>query len=268
LIKKWPEIADEVRNKYLYLFLDFDGTLTLIRRHPKKVRLSGATAKALKKLLSRENISVAVISGRALRDVRRRVGVSGIVYAGNHGLEARGPGLRHVVPEALKAKRTISKIGRELKKRYRSFRGIYIEDKTLTLSVHFRMVDKRRVKQAENIFKSIAGPYSARGRVVITKGKKVWEIRPPVKWDKGKTALHLLGEKQKQIKGRIVPFYIGDDRTDEDAFRLLKRRGYTIKVGKGGGRSSFADYYLSDTGEVRRFLGLLFTLKRGLEGHV
>ena len=263
LIKKWREITGSVKNKHIYLFLDFDGTLTFIRRDPKKVKLSVATARILKQLASMKAVSIAVISGRGLSDIRKRVGVAGIVYAGNHGLEIKAPGLRHVVPEVLKAKKTIQEISGRLKKEYRSFEGVYIEDKGLTLSVHFRMVDKRRLKEAERIFKNIIGAREAGGKVITTGGKKVWEVRPPVKWDKGKTARYLLGQERKKVKGRTIPFYIGDDRTDEDAFRLLRRSGYTVKVGRKDRQPTFADYYLNDTREVRKFLKMIYMLKGG-----
>ncbi|MFC1644288.1 trehalose-phosphatase [Candidatus Omnitrophota bacterium] len=254
LIGETNKITRSVRGKHLYLFLDFDGTLAAIRRHPEKAKISAATVRVLEKLLSQRKTSIAIVSGRKLQDIRKRVGVKGIVYVGNHGLEVAGGGLRYTLPEALKAQETIKKISRKLKAEYRFFKGIVVEDKTLTLSVHFRMLQKNRIKEAEQIFRRVTGRYRTGGKVVVTKGKKIWEVRPPVNWNKGKAVLRLLGEKNKIASGKVTPIYIGDDKTDEDAFRLLKGKGYSVKVATNKGEPSLAGYYLKSTSEVRDFL--------------
>ncbi|MFQ5952561.1 MAG: trehalose-phosphatase [Candidatus Omnitrophota bacterium] len=267
LAKEWGKIENALKDKYLYVFLDFDGTLTPIRRKPGEVRLSRSTRDALRKLASRKNIAVAVISGRALRQARKMIGVKGIIYAGNHGLEAEGPGLKFTVPGVLRAKKTISAISKKLKKEIRPIKGALVEDKGLTLSVHYRMVSRSRQGELGKIFNKITTPYRSSGKVVVTSGKKVWEVRPPVKWNKGKAALELLRREKRETKKSVTSFYIGDDRTDEDAFRLLKRRSYTVKVGKKGRKNSLAKYYLRNTKEVRDFLKKLLTSKRK-ESHV
>ncbi len=261
LFADWDKIEKRLASGHVYLLMDFDGTLAAIRRHPALARLSGEAVRALRNILThRKDISLAVVSGRSLRDIRRRVGIKGILYAGNHGLEAEGPGIRFVVPEALKAKRIVKKISASLKKEYSGFKGVVVEDKGLTISVHFRMVSPSRVKDVERRLERIAAPYKAKGKIRVMSGKKVWEIRPPIKWDKGKAAIRLIKEKKKTLKGKILPVYIGDDTTDEDAFKAIGKRGVCVFV--GGKRKSSAPYYLKGTREVIKFLRNVMLVKK------
>ncbi|MGD2279034.1 MAG: trehalose-phosphatase, partial [Candidatus Omnitrophota bacterium] len=148
LLKEWKTIKRALGEKYIYLLLDFDGTLTRIRKRPGEVKLSKATKSVLKGLVSQKKASVAIISGRSLKDARRMVGLKDLVYAGNHGLETKGPGFQHTIPKALRAKKAIKEISRELKRRLKPLKGVIIEDKGLTLSVHYRMVPAGKVKEA------------------------------------------------------------------------------------------------------------------------
>ncbi|MGB2630345.1 MAG: trehalose-phosphatase [Candidatus Omnitrophota bacterium] len=261
LIKEWSRIKKDLKGKDIYLFLDFDGTLTRIRKRPGAVRL-GREVKGILKDIAKENVPLAIISGRSLEEIKRLVGVKGIIYAGNHGLEVEGPKHEFVVPEASRAKKTVAKIGKQLKQELSSFRGVLIEDKGLTLSVHFRMAKKEKLGQIEQAYKRMISPYISAGKIVVTSGKKVWEVRPPVRWDKGKAASLLLKKRRQKSEKRIVSFYIGDDRTDEDAFRLLRKKAYTVKVGRKEGERTLAGYYLENTQEVKKFLKIFLALKR------
>jgi trehalose 6-phosphate phosphatase len=267
LAKEWGRIKERIKGKAVYLFLDFDGTLTPIRKRPGLVKLSRATRGALKALVAQEDIFTAVISGRALKEVKKLVGVKEITYAGNHGLEAEGKGFKFTAPGALRAKKAITEVKKKLKKKFRPFRGVLIEDKGLSLSVHFRMARPAKIKEIEQVFKRTTDPYRATGKISVTRGKKVWEVRPPVKWDKGKIVSLLLRQKKKGIKKEIIPFYIGDDRTDEDAFRALGRRAYAAKIGKTGRKNTSAGYYLQGAKEVREFLKKILDMKKE-ERHV
>ncbi len=267
LAGEWSKIEGRVKGRAVYLFLDFDGTLTPIRKQPDAVRLSGGMREALKRLVSCENVFISVISGRALKEVKKLVGVKEITYAGNHGLEAEGKGFKFTAPGAMRAKKAITEVKKKLKKKLRPFKGVLIEDKGLSLSVHFRMAHPAKIKEIEQVFKRTTDPYRATGKISVTMGKKVWEVRPPVKWDKGKIVLLLLRQKKKGIKKEIIPFYIGDDRTDEDAFRALGRRAYAVKIGKTGRKNTSAGYYLQGTKEVREFLKKILNMKKG-ERHV
>ena len=139
-------------------------------------------------------------------------------------------------------------------------RGAFVEDKGLSLSLHYRLVDKKQVPQIKTIFHEAVILYLVRNKIKIKPGKMVLEVRPPAEWDKGKVVLWLLA-RRNFISGEknVLPVYIGDDITDEDAFRALKRKGLTVFVGEPG--DSKADYYLKNTEEVVKFLRLISDLK-------
>ena len=128
--------------------------------------------------------------------------------------------------------------------------GILFEDKGCTLSVHYRLARGEVRRKAARVFAGRMGPLQRRGRIRITRGKAVWEIRPPVDWDKGRAVTWIL--RQPQFRGRW-PLYIGDDTTDQDAFRAIRRIGFGIAVGHRK-KKGFARHSLRGPGEVGSFL--------------
>ncbi len=235
--------------KYL-LFLDYDGTLSPIVKKPHQAFLAANRRAFLKKLDKKPNFAVIIISGRILSDLKKRVGIPRIYYIGNHGFEMAGPGIRFLHPAAKAAKPILREIKRKLIKDLREIKGVIIEDKILTLSLHFRLVLPRYLKKVKKIFLKIAGPYVKKKKIRVTRGKKVFEVRPNVKWNKGEAVLWLL---QRLTKGqKVFPVYIGDDTTDEDAFRALKNRGISVRVGRK--KNTYARHFVKDVSEVYRFL--------------
>jgi len=254
LSKELGKIKREIKGKQLFLFLDFDGTLTPIRRDPRKVRLGKGMYHTLKRVADKSNICVAVISGRRLGGIKKMIGLKNVIYVGNHGLEAIGPNLNFILPSAVKTKKIIKDVGQKLKKKLRKFKGVIIEDKNLTLSVHYRMANERDAYSVIQIVESITKPYQKKRQIKVTEGKKVREIRPPATWDKGRVAKKLLKLEEKRLQKRIIPICMGDDKTDEDIFKLFKKRGYTIKITKKPDKASSANYFLRNTSEVRNVL--------------
>ena len=249
---KWDILKDRLRDKYLFIFLDFDGTLAPIAWTPDEAVLPGGIKRMLKELSKKTSCRIAIISGRSLSDLKRKFGgLKGIVYSGNHGLEIEGPKIKFsplVSSGYLMAIKTIKNI---LLGKIRAVKGALLEDKKLSLSLHYRLVDERQVNTVKTIFHETAIRYLAGGRIRVKEGKKVLEIRPPLEWDKGKVVLWLLSREKFAKYGReILPVYVGDDLTDEDAFKVLKRIGITVFVGKPSRRPSGAQYYVKDTGEV------------------
>jgi len=114
------------------------------------------------------------------------------------------------------------------------------------------------MKELKKAFQEITEPFLAKKKIIITEGKKVWEIKPPVKWNKGEAVLWILKKIKKKKGEKIIPFYFGDDQTDEDAFASLKRNGYTIRVGHPKGYRSKAKYFLRNTEVVYLFLEELY----------
>ncbi|MDY6985439.1 MAG: trehalose-phosphatase [Candidatus Thermoplasmatota archaeon] len=224
------------------VFLDYDGTLTPIVESPEEATLSESMRMILKALSTR--CRIGIISGRELKDVKRMVGVEGICYAGSHGLEMECDGLNKAIEQP-----DLKDIEAELKRTLGSVKGILFERKRFSIAVHYRMVDKDAGKVKKGV-KEVARNHP---ELKLSSGKKVLELMPRVDWDKGK-ALRGFIEKLWINGSKVVPIYIGDDRTDEDAFRAIKGWGISILVGS---RKTAADYTLKDTSEVEIFLKAL-----------
>ena len=255
------KLKDRLRDKIILLFLDYDGTLTPIVSTPQKAFIPQKVKKLLNELSKIPTCKLAIISGRALSDIRAIVGIKDIIYAGNHGLEIEGPKIKFESQFSPRLKSIIRHIYEEVVSKLSKIKGVLIEDKGLTISVHYRLVDKKDIQGFLSIFNEITDPYVARGKIKINPGKKVYEIKPPVMWDKGKVVLWLLVRQQFLLgEDKILPVYIGDDTTDEDAFKVLKNKGLTIFVGEPA--SSEARYYLKTTEEVTGLLRLISDLKR------
>jgi trehalose-phosphatase len=257
LFDHWGEIEKSLTQNVL-LLLDYDGTLTPIVERPELAVLSEDMRDLIKRVSKR--YITGIISGRSLADVKNLVQVEGIYYAGNHGFEISGPSLELTKPEAEQTKSTLLKACNELKAKLRHISGAIVENKGLTASVHYRLVSAEKFQELRKIFDEIMEPYIKSGAAKITQGKKVFEIRPNVDWDKGKAVLWIM--KVIKLPENVLPIYMGDDRTDEDAFLALKdKSGMTILVSEKV-RKSNAKYFLKDVGDVRKFLNRLLDLRR------
>lgn len=251
-----------VTGRRLYIFLDYDGTLVPIVGRPQDARTPAATARLLKRLVSLPGCRLAVISGRSLSDVRKKVGIEGAVYVGNHGYEMFVPG-RGAVDHAPPGYRAVlSGIKREIKAGVRGIKGIVCEDKRISLAVHFRLAEEADARLAVKIFQGATDGAVSKGAAAVKKGKKVLEILPPGRHNKGTAVAEILrAEERAGSGGKETVFYFGDDRTDEDAFRVLKGRGITVRI--GGKRGSLAEYYLASPQETVSCLREIYALREG-----
>ncbi|MBI2184342.1 MAG: trehalose-phosphatase [Thaumarchaeota archaeon] len=248
LFRHIQEIHDKIsRSERVYIMVDYDGTLTPIANHPSLATLSDTTRNTLTLLARRPRCVLAVVSGRSEENVRRLVGVNGAYYIGNHGLEVRGPSFSFFHPKATEISDNLTHVECDLKEALVGVGGIVLQHKGLSLSVHYRTVVTHLVPRVKKIVRRIVRTYP---RLRLTYGKKVLEVRPRVKWDKGKAAEWLI-----QKIGPGLPVYIGDDKTDEDAFTKL-RNGITVLVSNTR-RTSAAKYYVNNSEEVLRFLNIL-----------
>lgn len=231
----------------LLLGLDFDGTLAPLAGRPELARLPARNRAILEGLKRKRSVLLAVISGRALKDVRRKVGVRGIYYAGNHGLEIAGPDGLWVHPQARALSRMMQVVARDLCQTIGKFPGILVENKGLTLSVHYRNLP-RAIPRAplHAMLLKLVEPY--RSRLKITTGRKVWEVRPRLDWDKGHALLKLL----RPMRRRWTAALIGDDNTDEEGFRTLGPEALTVRVGLS--RRSAARFRVKRQKDVGKFL--------------
>jgi trehalose-phosphatase len=237
------------RSGRLAIFLDYDGTLTRIVSDPEKALLSDSMRQTLQALAMQ--VPVAILSGRDLYDVRQRVNIVSIVYAGSHGFDIAGPrGLRKEVATEFVPKLDVAE--EELGKELAGIPGARVERKRFSIAAHYRKVNESDFPKLERAVSEVAARHRELRRM---KGKKVYELLPDIDWDKGKAVLwwlEVLGPEHAKVR----PIYIGDDRTDEDAFRAIEQCGVGILVSEQR-RSTAASYSLKDPTEVERFLRAL-----------
>jgi trehalose-phosphatase len=244
------------------LLSDYDGTLTPIVSRPDEAILPPEVKDRLITLVEKPFFSVGIISGRSLSEVRTLVSIEGIYYAGNHGLEIEGPGLRFINPEAKAARVALKDVARQLSAKLAGVEGVIVEDKGLSLSLHYRLVREDEVARVVEIFHRITSPWLDDRKIRVTSGKKVWEVRPSIDWHKGKAVETIVKEMKAFLKlEQLLTIYLGDNTTDEDAFRVVHRpKGWSIFVGKAK-QATQADYFLDSTSEVATFLSRLLELK-------
>ncbi len=233
-------------NRQLAIFLDYDGTLTPIVSRPDEAVLMDSTREILRTLAGK--IPVAILSGRELKDVRKRVDIDGIIYAGSHGFDIAGPhGLQR--REATEFLPALDFAEKELREKLDDIAGALIERKRFSIAAHYRNVNESDFPKLERGVSEIAARHRKLRRI---DGKKVYELLPNIDWDKGKAMLWLLEELSLE-RPNACPIYIGDDRTDEDAFRALEQRGIGVLVSEQP-RPTAASYSLKDPAEVEKFL--------------
>jgi trehalose 6-phosphate phosphatase len=234
------------RGRPLLLVLDYDGTLVPFTRAPSRARLPAAIRRALRGLNAGARGRVAVLSGRSLRDVSRQVGLPGLIYGGNHGLEMRGPGFAYLNGRAAALRPVLRAAAALLRHRLHGLPAVRIEDKGLSLSVHYRALPAAGRPALRRIVLDCRRQLAARP-LLWREGNRVWEVLPRVGWDKGRAVRLML----RRFPGRF-PMAVGDDATDEDMFRALKGRGLGVAVGRR--KSSRAACYVRGQREVPRLL--------------
>ena len=233
----------------LAVFLDYDGTLTPIVSHPQDAWLADSMRETLRELAG--CVSVAILSGRDLDDVRGRVHVDGIVYAGSHGFDIAGAGgLRRQLGAAYLS--VLDTAETELREALDEILGAQLERKHFSVAAHYRNVNENDASRVALAVDAVAARHRELRRI---DGKKVYELVPRIEWDKGKAVIWLL-EALGLERENVRPIYIGDDNTDEDAFRALKERGVGILVNEESQPTS-AIYSLENPSEVERFLRAL-----------
>jgi alpha,alpha-trehalase len=233
------------------LFLDYDGTLTPIVSHPEDARLSSHTRNILQQL-SKKCI-VAIVSGRDRSDIEALVNIPTLYYAGNHGFDITGPGnLSFVHPKVSALQPHLSRAEACISESLSSIPGILIERKQFSIAVHYRLVSQEYVEKIKSELDIICDIIDG---FKITAGKKVFEFQPDVNWDKGDAVLWLI-EKILPVVSLSPDYtfmYMGDDITDEDAFREVAEIGIPILVGSHGAMTT-AKYHLENVTETNEFL--------------
>ena len=288
-LASWPEIADRLAGKRLALFLDYDGTLSPIVQRPELALLPAAAREVVRRLA--ERAPVAILSGRLREEVAALVGLPEIYYAGSHGFDIAGPPpapgaapLRWEAGDGVPAR--MQRVAERLRRELAAIDGVLVEDKRFAVAVHYRLVAESDLPRVEAAVDRAASDAGAEGgsdeaaggairrgdaggdvapdrgagrRWRKTGGKKVWELRPEVDWDKGKALLWLL-ERLGLDGPDVVPVAIGDDVTDEDAFAAVASRGGIGILVAEEARPTAAHYRLRDPAEALALLTRLTAL--------
>lgn len=237
------------------VFLDYDGTLTPIADRPEHATLSASIRARLSRLAA--CCPVTIVTGRDVAVVRGFVQLDGVGYAGCHGLDIEGPagsGLRYEAAETVLP--VLDRAETDLRHGLSGVAGALVERKRYSVSTHYRLVDAGETAVVEEVVAAVARRYSALRR---ERGKKVFELRPDVAWDKGSAVAWLVDALSLDIGAAV---YIGDDETDEHAFEVLRGSGVPIVV-EHGDRPTAARYRVRDPGEVAEVLALLIDTLAG-----
>ena len=254
----YSQVKELVATRRPVVFLDFDGTLSDITAHPDSATLVDGAAEALRALA--EQCPVAVISGRDLADVRERVKVDEVWYAGSHGLELMAPDRTyHENAAAADLIGTLARAACRLAEMIGDISGIELEHKRFAVAVHYRNADPADIDRVTAAVRSLGRSEGLR----TTAGRKVIELRPNLYWEKGTTLNWLLERIQASDcaadAASVLPIYIGDDITDEDAFDAVQFDGVGIVVrhAEHGDRPSAALFSLESPSTVVEFIGRL-----------
>ena len=251
-LESYSDIAPLAETRRPVVLLDFDGTVSEIVGDPDAAVLIPGADATLAALAAQ--CPVAVVSGRSLADIRRRIGVPGLWYAGSHGFELVAPdGTHHENEAGLRSVDVLRSAGAELHERLDGIDGVLIENKRFSVAVHYRNVDDDRIDEVIATVRIIG----QRAELRVTGGRMVIELRPDVDWDKGRTVDWILD----QVDGTDLqlPIYLGDDLTDEDAFDAIRHKGMGVAVRsvESGDRRTAARFRLDDPDAVCRFLSRL-----------
>ncbi|MGA8165506.1 MAG: trehalose-phosphatase [Waddliaceae bacterium] len=241
-------IKKACQHKQLAIFLDYDGTLTPIVSHADLAVLSGGMRQTLLRL--KEKHIVSIISGRDREDVEKKVGIQGIFYAGSHGFDIAGPGgIHYEIDEGKKCLPLLEGAEHQLREDISPIEGAWVERKKFSVAIHYRQIKAERESDIKKIVDRVHQRFS---KLRITHGKKVFELQPDIPWNKGKAILWLMKLYQCDEEN-FLPFYFGDDTTDEDGFRALMDHGIGIAV-QTEPKPTAAKYRLRNPSEVQQFL--------------
>ena len=244
-MENFSEIQKNLVPGKTMVFLDFDGTLAPIVAHHADAEISEEMRNLVRHLA--EKYPVTVISGRGMADVKERMDLPDLYYAGSHGYEISGPdGFFKENEAAQQVLPLFDQLEPLLKKELYEVKGADYERKKFTLAVHYRQVAPELEQEVRETVNRVLQKFPA---LTAAEGKKVIEIRPYIDWHKGKAVEFL--KKTLSVEDKPYSLYIGDDVTDEDAFREVQH-GIGILVGEHS-QNTFADYALKDLDQVKSF---------------
>ena len=258
------EFNRRLQGKRAAVFLDYDGTLTPIVDRPEDALISESMQRVVRDLA--ERCTVCVVSGRDRRVVQELMGLDNLIVAGSHGFDIWSPDegtIQHEMGSEFGG--VLEEVKARLGAEVEPIEGSLIEPKSASVAVHYRLVSEEERPRVKQVVDALLREHP--DELKVTPGKMVFELQPKIDWNKGKAVLYLV-EALGLDREDVVPIYLGDDVTDEDAFRALSeddpsggsKRGIGIFVGSAddpevGGRTTHADYVLDSVQEVEKFLG-------------
>ena len=257
LLNVWPRVSRQIGGAdHVLLLSDYDGTLAPIAERPDLAVLPPRAREALLAIHDSTSFTLGIVSGRGLADIREMVGIPGLVYAGNHGLEIDGPSFVYVHPEAEELRPVLDSILRDLDERLSGVEGVFVEGKGLTFSVHYRLTPEKLRPEVMAGFDEILTPVANDDKVRITRGKEILEVRPNVDWHKGRAIALIAGK----FPPGTLTIYLGDDLTDEDGFEAVHElNGISVFVGPAR-QPTKALYRVDSPAEVAQTLELVARL--------
>ncbi|MGA7795579.1 MAG: trehalose-phosphatase [Candidatus Acidiferrales bacterium] len=245
LVEDWARVAAQIRSSCrIFVFLDFDGTLVNIAPLPDQVRLAPTTRRVLGRLARHPRVTLVVISGRRRSELRRYIGLPGIRYYGLYGWERSGHS-----PLPSSALRALRSAQSKLSIHLSSIPGIWVENKYFSLSIHFLAASPLAQRQARRKLRSLLLPFQKTLRVI--ENLRDAEIVPRCIRGKGIAVQQFLA---KPARCRALPFYFGDDHSDEDAFEAV---GEGISIRVGAARPTRARYSIRRPAAVAAVLAKL-----------
>lgn len=247
-LEKFTEIEEKIENKKIIIFSDYDGTLTPIVERPELALISDEMRRVLVQL--HQVCPIIIMSGRQVADLQKRIDIKELFYIGNHGFEMVGPKPITVnFAQDSAYFKELNKAYEELKSLLASIDDCLIEHKKFTLSVHYRLVKHDKISYVEEKVNEVISQHPNLSKHY---GKKVFEIRPKIDWNKGKAVSYML-QQLNFDQADIFPIYLGDDISDEDAFVELKNYGIGILISDSFKKTN-ASYHLKNIDEVLAFL--------------
>lgn len=243
----------------LHLYSDFDGTLVPLQADPMACHLSASQAATLIALAAVPGVHITIVSGRRLVDLRSRIGIAGLGYVGNHGLEIATPSHNFVHPGALALATRLAGWQSTLQAVLEPLTGAWIENKELSLSIHYRTLAASRRQEFMAVIENHKGAITEDGQLLISDAKQVVEIRPNLGWTKGSAIQvvddYINGDQINKDRNRVRRVYFGDDISDEDAFAQWQQ-DLTVLVGEAH-RQTHANHRLGDYRQTHRLLDAL-----------
>ena len=246
-------IEEKILNSHsIFLFLDYDGTLVPFKDKPTEVVTPEKIKKIIGQLIKNPKILIIIVTGRTLHDIQKLLNVKKLSFIALHGLHIKtSNGLQFSWKPANQARSLIKKIKKDMEKELHEKEGAFLEDKELTIVLHYRLLPANRIQIVQEKFEKIVCTHDKNQVLEIINGTKIIEARPKG-WNKG-TAIEMFLKKYTNKKN-ILSIYIGDDVTDEDAFQFIGKKGISIYVTNQSKRKTAAQYYVKNPDEVFIFL--------------